>query len=148
MYIKRHLESAILKAEKMFGAILVTGSRQVGKTTLLKSMKPDIAYHTLDDPILLAAAVEESGSFFRAVPPPVFIDEIQYAPGLFPHIKMILDAEKKKGQFYLSESQQFRMMKNVSESLAGRIGILNLMGVSLREMQGVGFDTPFLPTQA
>lgn len=147
MYIKRHLESAIAKAERMFGAILVTGSRQVGKTTLLKTMKPDISYLTLDDPILLAAAIEQPSTFFRVSPPPMFIDEIQYAPGLFPHIKMVLDAEKKKGQFYLSGSQQFRMMKNVSESLAGRIGILNLLGISMREMQGDEFNRPFVPTR-
>ncbi len=148
MFIKRHIAEAIQKAEKMFGAILLTGSRQVGKTTLLKEMHPDIAYRTLDDPILLSSAIEEPGTFFRAVPPPVFVDEIQYAPVLFPHIKMMLDAEKKKGQFFLSGSQQFRMMKNVSESLAGRIGILNLLGLSLREMQGIAFTKPFIPTPA
>ena len=104
----------------MFGSILVTGPRQVGKTTMLKNVLKDIAYVTLDDPLLLASAIEQSGTFFKDNPPPIFIDEIQYAPNLFPQIKIIIDRDKKKGQFYMSGSQQFHMMKNVSESLAGR----------------------------
>lgn len=146
MYIKRHMESAVAKIEKMFGTLLVTGSRQVGKTTLLKKIKPDIAYITLDDPIMLSSAIEEPGTFFRATPPPVIVDEIQYAPNLFPYIKRISDSDGKKGQFFLSGSQQFRMMENVSESLAGRIGILNLMGLSLREIHEIDFNQPFRPT--
>jgi predicted AAA+ superfamily ATPase len=74
------------------------------------------------------------------------VDEVQRAPNLFPQIKLILDKEKKKGLFYLSGSQQFKMMRNVSESLAGRLGILNLPGLSLREMYGISFREPFLPT--
>lgn len=97
MYIKRHAEEAVRTLSKMFGAVLVTGSRQVGKTTMLKNVVEDVAYVTLDDPLLLATAVEQSGTFFKDNPPPVFIDEIQYAPNLFPHIKMIVDRDKKKG---------------------------------------------------
>lgn len=145
MYIKRHLYKALVKVEKMFGAVLVTGSRQVGKTTFLQAAKPDLPYITLDDPILLASATSEPGTFFKATPPPVAVDEIQYAPQLFPQIKMLLDSQRKKGQFFLSGSQQHHMMKNVGESLAGRIGILNLLGLSLRELHGVDFDRPFLP---
>lgn len=145
MYIKRHMEATVKKIEKMFGAVIVTGPRQVGKTTLLKKVKPDIPYLTLDDPILLRAAAEEPGTFFKASPPPVFVDEIQYAATLFPYIKMSLDQSRKKGQFYLSGSQQFRLMKNVSESLAGRIGIMNLLGLSLREIGGIDFSQPFIP---
>jgi len=74
------------------------------------------------------------------------VDEVQHAPNLFPQIKIILDESKKKGQFFLSGLQQFHMMKNVSESLAGRLGIINLTGLSLREMHGTAFDEPFLPT--
>jgi len=130
----------------MFGAVLVTGARQVGKTTLLKEIAGDAAYVTLDDPLQLNSAVNQGGTFFKDNPPPVFADEVQYAPGLFPQIKIILDRDRKKGQFFLSGSQQFRMMKNVSESLAGRLGILNLSGLSLRELFAVSFDIPFLPT--
>ena len=147
MFYKRHAEQAIRKLSQMFGAVLVTGARQVGKTTLLKEVTGSVLYVTLDDPIILTAATELSGTFFKDNPPPVFVDEIQYAPNLFPYIKIIIDKEKRKGLFYLSGSQQFRMMKNVSESLAGRLGILNLTGLSLRELYGVIFNEPFVPTE-
>jgi len=146
MFYQRHAEEAIRKLSKMFGAVLVTGARQVGKTTLLKEVADTAHYVTLDDPIMLAGAKEFGGTFFKDNPPPVFVDEIQYAANLFPQIKMILDKEKKKGQFFLSGSQQFKMMKNVSESLAGRLGILNLPGLSMREMYGVSYNEPFLPS--
>jgi predicted AAA+ superfamily ATPase len=129
----------------MFGSVLVTGARQVGKTTLLKETAGNAGYVSLDDKMQLLNATEQSGTFFRDNPPPVFVDEVQYAPNLFPQIKIILDKEKKKGQFFLSGSQHFEMMKNVSESLAGRIGILVLPGLSLRELYGVAFCEPFLP---
>ncbi|MDR1204698.1 MAG: ATP-binding protein [Peptococcaceae bacterium] len=145
MLYKRHADEAIHKLSKMFGSILVTGARQVGKTTLLREVAGDVGYVTLDDKIQLVNAIERSGTFFKDNPPPVFVDEVQYAPNLFPQIKIILDKEKKKGQFYLSGSQQFEMMKNVGESLAGRLGILNLPGLSLRELYGVSFRDPFLP---
>lgn len=147
MYIKRHIEKVIQKVEKMFSAILITGPRQVGKTTMLRTIKPDIPYITLDDPILLQFALEETGTFFKNTPPPLLIDEIQYAPELFPYIKMIVDKEKRKGQFFMTGSQQFKMMKNVSESLAGRIGIVNMLGLSMREIHEEEFYLPFLPIE-
>lgn len=148
MYITRHAEKSIDKLSNMFGAVLVTGPRQVGKTTMLKEIVKDIEYVTLDDPILLVSANEEGGTFFKDNPPPIFVDEIQYAPNLFTHIKIILDSCKKKGQFYMTGSQHFRMMKNVSESLAGRIGLLTLLGLSLREVNNITFDEPFQPTSS
>jgi predicted AAA+ superfamily ATPase len=148
MYIRRHLEKTLTKAGTMFGAVLVAGSRQVGKTTLLRNVKPDLPYVTLDDPIVRASALTGPGTFFMASPPPLVLDEIQYAPQLFPQIKMLLDAQGRTGQFFLSGSQQYRMMKNVSESLAGRIGILNLYGLSCREFYGVDCDLPFLPDRS
>lgn len=146
MYVKRHAEGTIMLLSKMFGAVLVAGPRQVGKTTLLKEVTKGIEYVTLDDPILLVSAVEQSGTFFKDNPPPIFIDEIQYAPNLFPQIKLLIDREMKKGQFYMSGSQQFKMMKNVSESLAGRLGLINLLGLSIREKKGVSVNEPFMPT--
>jgi len=146
MYFMRHADEAIAVLSKMFGAVLVTGARQVGKTTLLQEITGDIGYVTLDDRLQLMNAIGQSGTFFKDNPPPVFVDEIQRAPDLFPQMKIILDREKKKGQFFLSGSRQFEMMKNVSESLAGRLGILNLPGISLRERYGISNRTPFLPT--
>lgn len=148
MYIHRHLEKTLKIVSKMFGAVMVAGPRQVGKTTLLRKFTGDITYVTLDDPMRLHAAVEEPSTFFKDAKPPVFVDEIQYAPNLFPYIKMYVDVKLKKGLFYLSGSQQFKLMKNVSESLAGRLGVLNLLGLSLREANAVDFTDAFIPTEA
>lgn len=146
-YIKRNCESVIKKQEKIFKAILITGARQVGKTTMLKNIKPDINYVTLDDMLLKQSAVEDAGLFLKSNPAPVIIDEIQYAPNLLNNIKMEVDSSEKKAQFYLTGSQQFELMQGVSESLAGRIGIINLLGLSLREIKGIDFNEPFIPTQ-
>ena len=146
MYIKRHAEKTVRELSKMFGAVLVAGPRQVGKTTMLAKVTDGMNYATLDDPILRASAEEQSGTFFKDNPPPVFVDEIQKAPMLFEQIKLILDRERKKGQFFMCGSQQFKMMKGVSESLAGRIGLVNLLGFSQRETHGIELDIPFLPT--
>ena len=147
MYIKRHAEKTVQELSRMFGAVLVAGPRQVGKTTMLKKLTDNIGYVTLDDPIVRTSAEEESGTFFKDNPPPVFVDEIQKAPALFEQIKLYLDRERKKGQFFMCGSQQFKMMKGVSESLAGRIGLVTLLGFSLREAYGIECDTPFLPTE-
>lgn len=147
MYIKRHAEKTVQELARMFGAVLVAGPRQVGKTTMLQKITSNIGYATLDDPILRASAEEESGTFFKDNPPPVFVDEIQKAPVLFEQIKLYLDRERKKGQFFMCGSQQFKMMKGVSESLAGRIGLVALLGFSLREAYGIECDTPFIPTE-
>jgi predicted AAA+ superfamily ATPase len=147
LFYKRHADEAIRKLSKMFGAVLVTGARQVGKTTLLQEVAENTGYVTLDDKLQLVNAVNQGNTFFKDNPPPVFVDEVQRAPELFPQIKIILDRDKKKGQFFLTGSQQFEMMKNVSESLAGRLGILNLPGISLRERFGVSFRDAFLPTE-
>lgn len=130
----------------MFGAVLVAGPRQVGKTTMLKKITSGVNYATLDDMVVRASAQEQSGTFFKDNPPPVFVDEIQKAPELFEQIKMMIDRDHKKGQFFLCGSQQFQMMKGVSESLSGRIGLITLLGFSLRERYGISCDVPFLPT--
>lgn len=145
-YIKRHAEGTVEKLSKMFGAVLVAGPRQVGKTTMLQKVTQNINYATLDDIIVRSAAQEQSGTFFKDNPPPVFIDEIQKAPELFSQIKMHIDREHKKGQFFMCGSQQFQMMKGISESLSGRIGLLTLLGFSMREKYGIEDDTPFIPT--
>ncbi|WP_249289871.1 ATP-binding protein [Bianquea renquensis] len=147
MYIKRHAEKIVQELSQMFGAVLVAGPRQVGKTTMLEKITSDVGYVTLDDPIVRASAEEERGTFFKDNPPPVFVDEIQKAPALFEQIKLYLDRERKKGQFFMCGSQQFKMMKGVSESLAGRIGLVTLLGFSMREEYGIECDAPFLPTE-
>lgn len=145
-YIKRHAEATVKKLAAMFGAILVAGPRQVGKTTMLQRITEGMNYVTLDDVLVRASAQEESGTFFKDNPPPVFVDEIQKAPELFQQIKMHIDGNHRKGQFFMCGSQQFQMMKGVSESLSGRIGLVTLLGFSLRERYGIPNDTPFLPT--
>ena len=146
-YIKRLAENVIKKQEKMFKTILVTGARQVGKTTMLKNIKSDVSYITLDDIILNQSATEDPELFLKSNKPPIIIDEIQYAPSLLRYIKIAVDSSDKKAQFYLTGSQQFNLMKNVSESLAGRIGILNLLGLSLREIKKIDFNEQFIPTE-
>lgn len=146
-YIKRHAETTVSTLSKMFGAVLVAGPRQVGKTTMLQRITAGMSYATLDDPIIRVAAQEQSGTFFKDNPPPVFVDEIQKAPELFPQIKMYIDREHKKGQFFMCGSQQFHMMKGVGESLSGRLGLVTLLGFSLRERYGITDDTPFIPTE-
>lgn len=147
MYIQRHAEKTASKLAEMFGAILIAGPRQVGKTTMLEKLTDGITYVSLDDPIIKASAEEESGTFFKDNPPPVFVDEIQKAPALFNQIKLLLDRSHKKGQFFMCGSQQFKMMKGVSESLAGRIGLCTLLGFSLRETHAVDCSLPFIPTE-
>lgn len=145
-YIKRSIEKVISKQEEMFKVLLITGSRQVGKTTLLKKIKPNTKYITLDDIFLNQAAVEDPALFLKSNNPPIIIDEVQYAPNLFRYIKILVDEAETETLFYLTGSQQFNLMKNISESLAGRVGILNLLGLSLREIKEIDFHKPFIPT--
>ena len=146
MYIKRHIEKAVLERAKEKGAVVVTGTRQVGKTTLIENVKPDIPQISFDDLSVRNSAIQEPAAFLQLNPPPVFIDEVQYVPDIFPYIKIILDKNRSKGEFFLTGSQNFELMKNVSESLAGRAGILQLLGLSLREMRNEEWSIPFLPT--
>lgn len=146
MYIRRSMETFIERAGKSFKAVLVTGARQVGKSTLLHHLYPKLDYLTFDDLVLLAEAKREPGLFFMSHPAPVILDEIQYIQQLFPYIKMECDAKDAPGMFVLTGSQSFRLMKNVSETLAGRVAIFELSGLSLREIDGAGFDRPFIPT--
>lgn len=147
-YIKRTLEDFILRASEQFPVILVMGPRQVGKTTFLQHLsQKERKYITLDDPLLATGAREEPKLFLERYKDPVLIDEIQYAPQLLPYIKMRVDKEKKPGQFWLTGSQQFHMMKGVKETLAGRMGILNLLGLSQWEYnRKAEKGKPFLPT--
>lgn len=137
MYIKRAIEDTVANISTMFPVLLVTGPRQVGKTTLLQSLSAsDRKYVTLDDPDVRYLAKHDPALFMQRYTPPVLIDEIQYAPELLPYIKIYVDSRKEKGSIWLTGSQAFQLMKNASESLAGRVGIVNLLGLSDAEIYG------------
>ena len=146
MYIKRHIEDAVRRRAKAKGAVVVTGARQVGKTTLIENLLPELPKVTLDDLPTRRRAISSPSTFFNITPPPVFIDEVQYAPEIFSYIKILLDKSHHKGDFFLTGSQSYELMQNVTESLAGRAGILELHGLSLREINNEDWNTPFLPT--
>ena len=150
MYLERTMGTCWAEAGEQFPVLLLTGPRQVGKTTLLEHLREnDRAYVTLDDPTLRALAVDDPALFLQRFEPPVLIDEIQYAPQLLPLVKMRADAHRRPGMFWLTGSQQFLLMKGISESLAGRVAILNLLGLSSRERHRLELDVPpFLPTRA
>ena len=145
-YIERALEKKLFEVIKNYKSVLITGSRQVGKSTLLKNIFPDYKYVSLDDPFLEQQAKENGSMFMMLNPPPVIIDEVQHAPELFRYIKIKCDESEERGLFCLSGSQQFKLMKNVSETLSGRISIIELNGLSLREIQRDPFSKRFIPT--
>jgi predicted AAA+ superfamily ATPase len=147
MYKPRTLEQFVKTATKQFPVLLITGARQVGKTTFLQHLcKKGRVYVTLDDPLVLSLAKEDPALFLQRFPPPVIIDEIQYATNLLPYIKMKADRDKRPGHFWLTGSQQFHLMKGVSESLTGRVGVVHLLGFSRRELKGQRKESsPFLP---
>ena len=138
MYIHRALESVVLRASEHFPVVMVTGPRQVGKTTMLEKLSTDERkYVSLDSPLIRELAKSDPELFLQRYSPPVLIDEIQYAPELLPFIKIHVDTHKRKGDFWLTGSQMFHMMKNVSESLAGRVAVLQMHGLSNAEIVGV-----------
>ena len=141
MYIQRHLQKAFDAATHFFPALLLTGPRQVGKTTFLRHIaESGRKYVTLDDISLRNLAKEDPRAFLQRFSPPVLIDEIQYAPQLLPFIKIVIDEqrfrepERASGMFWLTGSQRFPLMKGVSESLAGRIAIFEMPGLSQSEI--------------
>lgn len=138
-YIHRDLERKFLKMNGHFKAILVTGARQVGKTTMLRHLAQggERTYVTLDNSAARRLAQSDPVLFFQMYKPPILIDEIQKAPELFEQIKIICDSNDEKGLFWITGSQQYRMMKDVRESLAGRVGILTLYSLSQREKAGI-----------
>ena len=141
-YITRELERKFLKMNGFFKAILVTGARQVGKTTMLKHLSEgtDRTYVSLDNIMARDLAKSDPVLFFQTYKPPILIDEVQKAPELFEQIKIICDETDEKGLIWLTGSQQYGMMKKVRETLAGRIGILELYSFSQREKNGLVFE--------
>ena len=139
-YISRHMEARILELSKSYSAILVTGPRQAGKTTMLRSLseKENIGrkYVTLDDLTERDMAKNDPALFLQLHRPPVLIDEVQYAPELFTYIKIHIDEHHTPGDFWLTGSQIFRLMRGVQESLAGRVALLHMSPLSQREIIG------------
>ena len=142
----RTLGAFLEKASRQFPVVMVTGPRQIGKTTLLRELsEPERAYVTLDDPLIRELAQRDPALFFQRFQLPLLIDEVQYAPQLLPLVKMQVDTDPRPGRFWLTGSQQFHLMAGVSETLAGRVGILRLLGFSQAELDGTPDKAPFLP---
>ena len=134
-YIHRSLEPVLASALKQFPAIAVTGPRQSGKSTLLQQSLPSARYVTLDDPVVRQRVQDDPELLLGADETPLIIDEIQYAPELLHYVKMRIDRNRqKKGRYILTGSQQFILMRNLGESLAGRIGLLELLPFGIREI--------------
>jgi len=148
MYHPRTLKNKWLEISRQFPVLLLIGPRQVGKTTFLKHIaEKDRKYVSLDDPEARLMAKEDPAMFFRRYSPPILIDEIQYAPNILQYIKMQVDNDRQPGMFWLTGSQQFLMMKGISETLAGRIGIMNILGFSSTERYNSKLRTePFMPS--
>ena len=143
-YIKRDIESKILSLSQEYACILITGPRQVGKTTVLRQlMSSDRNYVTLDDLEERKLAKTDPALFLQMHDLPVFIDEVQYAPELFSYIKIAIDNGAAPGSFWLTGSQAFRMMELAQESLAGRTALLHMPGLSQHEIYGSGASAPF-----
>ena len=144
--IKRHIAGIIKSRSKNSKSILLTGPRQVGKSTLFKHLFKDARQVTFDDDLLLSQATDDPKLFLMDNPCPLMIDEVQKCPMIFNSIKIILDNTDKYGNFFLTGSQKFHFMANVSESLAGRISVMELDGLSLREINNVDFNKHFVPS--
>lgn len=146
MYIKRNIESVLKTRAKHSKCLLITGPRQVGKSTLLKKIYSVAKYYTFDDKILLASVQADPKLFLKNIPVPSILDEVQYAPDIFPYIKIECDKDNEYEKYYLTGSQQLKLMTRARESLAGRVSILELQGLSLREINGIEFNRHFVPT--
>jgi predicted AAA+ superfamily ATPase len=145
---KRTLSNTIHTISESFPVLMLTGPRQVGKTTLLEMCAAGKrAYVTLDDLDARHLAQSEPALFLQTWQPPLIIDEVQYAPQLFSAIKMRVDREKRNGLFWLTGSQKFHLMRGITESLAGRVAIVDLLGLSNAELEGrADSSRPFVPT--
>lgn len=144
--IKRHIAPVVENRAKNSKAILLTGSRQVGKSTLFRHLFGNVNQVTFDDDLLLAQASEDIGLFLLNNPSPLMIDEVQKCPSIFNKLKIALDNTEEYGNFYLTGSQKLQLMEGISESLAGRISVVELDGLSLREINGVDFNQHFTPS--
>ena len=148
-FIIRHAEKTIERLSSSFPAVLITGARQTGKTTLLKKStdSKNIQYLTFDDPLEEESARNDPQTFLEFHPFPFIFDEIQYIPDLFRYLKIQIDKNRQNSMYFLTGSQQFKLMENASESLSGRIGIVQLYPLSAREIRGEEFSENFIPSK-
>ena len=137
MYIKRRIEKELHDLYKQYAVITITGPRQSGKTTLVRNNFPNLKYFNLEKPDVLDFALNDPNSFLAQAKDGMIIDEIQYAPQLLSYIQVIVDETKKIGQFILTGSQQFNLMKGVSQSLAGRTALLRVLPFSFYEITDI-----------
>lgn len=148
MYLTRTLERTIQRVSTVFPILLVTGPRQVGKTMLLQHCDEDRRYVTLDDIDQREIARTDPALFLQMHPPPLTIDEVQYAPELFSQLKLAADRARQPGMYWLTGSQKFHLMREVSETLAGRVAIIDMLGFSAAEIDGRATSCPpFVPTR-
>lgn len=143
-YLTRALTPRLLGLVKRFSVIVVSGARQVGKSTMVEHVLPDWRRVTLDPVVDVGNARSDPDLFLRNFPAPLVIDEIQYAPELIPAIKRAVDRDRTPGRYVLTGSQQWQVLRTASESLAGRAVFLDLHSFSLRELAGRGAERPFL----
>ena len=146
-YIERAITSVMKKRVSSSKCFLLTGARQVGKSTLLRHAFPEYNRASLDDRLTRLQAREEPRLFFLNNPRPLFIDEVQKENSILEEIKQIVDGSDARGEFVLSGSQKPELMKGMSESLAGRVSVMELSGLSLREMKGITFNRHFVPSK-
>ena len=144
--IKRHIEPIVERRARNSKAILLTGPRQVGKSTLFQHLFKDANQVTLDDDLLLAQATDDPGLFLLNNPCPLMIDEVQKCPSIFNRVKIELDKTDEKANFFFTGSQKLQLIEQVSESLSGRVSIVELDGLSLREIHDVDFNRHFVPS--
>lgn len=136
MWIERYLAKRVLRSVRTRPVIVLTGARQTGKTSLLRRLFPDLGFVSLDLPSEAEQAEKEPAAFLRRHPPPLIVDEAQYAPALFRHLKIAVDGDRgRSGQYLLTGSQKFTLMRGVAESLAGRVDVLELETLSLAEIR-------------
>ena len=146
-YIERAITSVLKKRVTTSKCLLLTGARQVGKSTLVKHVFPEFHRANFDDRLTRLQAREEPKLFFLNNPRPLFIDEVQKENSILEEIKQIVDDSDQRGEFILSDSQKLELMKGVSESLAGRVSVMELTGLSLREIKGISFNRHFIPSE-